>query len=154
VRDRTATKAEVEAAFEMAYEEFSRAKRLGFLKKAAAEPDVVFRYFVHDAISRFPDEVLPPSLRDYICSALSEEPKGKRTYAGSRNLRIIQVVYLVMDRGFDPTRNDATRTKERCGEPVNQSACSIVAKALRRVGVRLDERSVEDIYLRGPGKLG
>jgi hypothetical protein len=150
VRDPAATKAEVEAAIEAAHEEFSRAMRYGlFPRKGAVGPDFLLRWQAHHIIERLPDEVMPSSVRDYACSILSEPPKGlKHTYAEDRDVFIVEVIGLVIGRGFLPTRNDATRTKERYGEPVNQSACSIVAKALARIGVRLSERAIEDIWAR------
>jgi hypothetical protein len=148
VRDPAATKAEVEAAIEAARKQFAFAMKCGlFPKKGAVEPDFLLREQAHDIIKGLPDEVMPSSVRDYACSMLSEPPKGlKHTYAADRDLLISEVLGDVVGRGFPPTRNDATRTKEKYGELANQSACSIVEKALKRVGVHLSERAIEDIW--------
>src|SRR5262249_59547477 len=104
----------------------------------AGMPDRQLRYEARDLIKRLPDEVIREHVRDYVCGVLSETPKGlKRTYAAGRDGYIAEAVYDATRRGFPPTRNAATRGKE--------SACSLVAKALARVGVNLSERTVEDI---------
>jgi hypothetical protein len=145
VRDPAATKAEIEAAIEAACEEFRRLKRLGWFPKKKPF-DNPLRYEALELIKRLPDEVMPPHLRDYICGVLSKEKGLRRTYAAGRDGDIAYAVWDATMRGFHPTRNEATRRKEALGKPAGQSACSIVTKALARVGVHMSERSIEDIW--------
>jgi hypothetical protein len=145
VRDPAATKAGIEAAIEGACEEFRWLKgRAWFPKKLPFDNQL--RYEALDLIKRLPDEVMPPHLRDYICGVLSKEKGLRRTYAAGRDGHIAYAVWDATCRGFSPTRNEATRRKEALGEPAAQSACSIVTKALARVGVHMSERSIEDIW--------
>jgi len=165
MRDPAATKAEIEAAIEAACEEFRWLKEhWSFPKKYPDEPDALLRDEARNVIKRLPDEVIarfmsplmrnqmkmkPAHLRDYVCGLLSKTPNGlRRTYAAGRDKQIAEVVDGIVERGFPPTRNEATREKEKGGEAANQSACSIVAKALERIGVDIAERTVEDIYAR------
>jgi hypothetical protein len=148
MRDSAAMKAEIEAAIEEACQEFRWLKGLGwFPKKSPVEPDGALNIDAHLLIKKLPDKVMPEHLRDYVCGVLSRTRKELRhTYAAGRDLYIVDVIYRVTMRGFPPTRNDATRDKEERGEPAGQSACSIVTKALARVGVSMNERHLEDIW--------
>jgi len=145
VRDPAATKAEIEAAIEGACKEFGWLKGRGWFPKKLPF-DNQLRYEALDLITRLPDEVMPPHLRDYICGALSKTRGVRRTYAAGRDGLIAYAVWDATMCGFRPTRNEATRRKEALGEPASQSACSIVTKALARVGVHMSERSIEDIW--------
>jgi len=145
VRNPAATKAEIEAAIEAAREEFGWLKGRGWFPKKLPF-DNQLRYEALDLITRLPDEVMPPHLRDYICGALSKTRGVRRTYAAGRDGLIAYAVWDATMCGFRPTRNEATRRKEALGEPASQSACSIVTKALARVGVHMSERSIEDIW--------
>jgi hypothetical protein len=145
VRDPAATKAEIEAAIEGACEEFGWLKGRGWFPKKLPF-DKQLRYEALDLIKRLPDEVMPPHLRDYICGVLSKEKGLRRTYAAGRDEHIAYAVWDATMRGFPPTRNEVTRRKEALREPAAQSACSIVTKALARVGVHMSERSIEDIW--------
>jgi hypothetical protein len=145
VRDPAATKAEIEAAIEAACEEFGWLKGRGWFPKKLPF-DNQLRYEALDLIKRLPDEVMPPHLRDYICGVLSKEKGLRRTYAAGRDGHIAYAVWDATMRGFPPTRNEVTRRKEALREPAAQSACSIVTKALARVGVHMSERSIEDIW--------
>jgi hypothetical protein len=150
MRDPAAVNPRIEEAIEAACEEFRWLKeRWGFPKKLPDEPDFLLRTQAHDIIKTLPDEVLPAHLRDYVCGLLSKTPDGvRRTYAAGRDLYIAEVVDGIVGRGFPPTRNEATRARERYGASANESACSIVAKALARVGVHMSERSIEDLWAR------
>lgn len=66
--------------------------------------------------------------------------KGQRSYF-YRDFTIGEAVELVMKYGFGATRNDASRQKG-----VRESACSIVARALKRCEVKLDEDSINKIW--------
>ena len=145
MRDPAATKAEIEAAIEGACKEFGWLKGRGWFPKKLPF-DNQLRYEALDLIKRLPDEVMPPHLRDYICGALSKTRGVRRTYAAGRDGLIAYAVWDATMCGFRPTRNEATRRKEALGEPASQSACSIVTKALARVGVHMSERSIEDIW--------
>ena len=134
MRDPAATKAEIEAAIEGACKEFGWLKGRGWFPKKLPF-DNQLRYEALDLITRLPDEVMPPHLRDYICGALSKTRGVRRTYAAGRDGLIAYAVWDATMCGFRPTRNEATRRKEALGEPASQSACSIVTKALARVGV-------------------
>jgi hypothetical protein len=151
MRDPTAVNdPRVEEAVEAACAAFRSLKELGwFPKKLPDEPDALLRYRAHDVIKGLPDEVMPAHLRDYVCGLLSKTPEGlRRTYAASRDQYIAEIVDDMVRRGFPATRNDATRAKESRGASANQSASSIVAKALARIDVNVSERSVEDIWAR------
>jgi hypothetical protein len=88
---------------------------------------------------------LPEPLRGYIADSLQKKinagpsRRGKHRQAGlPRNFVVMYVVARVADHGFHPTRNREQKTHE--------SACSIVAEALERVGVHIEETSVEKIW--------
>jgi hypothetical protein len=139
VRDPTATNLEVEAAIEEACKDLGYAKRHGWLTKKLPF-DNQLRHEALNLIERLPDEDMPPHLRDYICGVLSKEKGLRRTYAAGRDQAIIEVLYSIAKwRGFSPTRNRSRKTV---------SACFIVAAALARIGVHMNERSIEDIWSR------
>jgi hypothetical protein len=148
MRDPVAVNREVEKAIEAACAEFRWLKaRWGFPKKLPDEPDFLLRHQAHDVIKALPEDVMPAHLRDYVCGLLSKTPDGLRhTYAAGRDIYIAETVDGIVGRGFPATRNEATRAKERRGAPANQSACSIVAKALARIGAHVEERSIEKIW--------
>jgi hypothetical protein len=150
MRDTTATNPEIEAAIEAACEEFRWLQRLGwFPKKSPDEPDelLLLRWEAQAIIRSLSDEIMPAHLRDYVYGLLCETPKGgKRRYAAGRDQYIAEVLNDIVRRGFLPTRNEAMRDQEKRGKPANQSACSVVQKALARIGVHMHERSIEDIW--------
>src|SRR5258708_30777426 len=135
----------MEAAIEGGWEEFGGLKGGGGCPRKLPF-DTRLRYEALDLIKRLPAEVMPPHLRDYICGVLSKEKGLRRTYAAGRDGDIAYAVWDATMRGFPRTRNEATRRKEALGEPAGQHACSIVTKALARVGVHMSERSIEDIW--------
>jgi hypothetical protein len=143
---RKQTEADIEAAVEAAYSRLKFFKNHGWLReKGVIEPERLVRFEAFFAISKLPDEVMPAFLRNRICRVLLEPPKGKRTYAGGRDRYIDEVLFFIGMRGFGPTRNPAMREKEKRGEPASQSQCSIVAKALKRLGIPIDEQNLERI---------
>jgi hypothetical protein len=95
-------------------------------------------------ILRVPDEFMPAHVRNYILKLLNQTPRGRRAYRGARDVYIAEAVSAVVERGFSPTRNNASRAKKNSAE----SACSIVQKALARLGANIDETTVEAIRLR------
>jgi hypothetical protein len=94
-------------------------------------------------------ENMPPLLRSFIANKLrtiasaktATGKRGRHVYENiGRDFPIMFVVARVSERGFDPTRNDAQRSED--------SACSIVTKALERVGggYCMSEDNVEKIW--------
>lgn len=87
---------------------------------------------------------LPPNLSAYIAVRLRNgctPIKERRHWATGRDIRISLAVRHVMTMGFLPYRNEATRDAER-----GESACSIVATALGRLGVAIGEHAVVKIW--------
>jgi hypothetical protein len=147
VRDPTVTNLEVEAAIEAACESFFWFEGQEWFPQKKPV-DAALHHEAYELTKRLPDMIMPVSVREYICEALSRSEKGlKRTYAAGRDRHIVQVVYeMARERGFPPTRNAAMRERERLGQPASQSACSIVTKALARLDVHMQERAIEDIW--------
>jgi hypothetical protein len=145
------TDLKVEAAIKMAREHFMWLKRHGwFLKKSGLDPDAELRHAAHALICGLPDEIMPAHLRSYVARVLSKAPEGlKRTYSAGRDQYLLEALYDTIRLDFPATRNDATRDKG-----TQESACSIVQKALARVGVHMEERTVEDIWSNRPEKSG
>jgi hypothetical protein len=92
---------------------------------------------------------LPAHVRDRLCALEGAEPKllprgrgryGKGMY-GPRNVAIRGAVKLALRLGFNFARNPAQRDHE--------SACSIVRKALKRLGVHLSESHIARICDKG-----
>jgi hypothetical protein len=128
----------VEAAMESAGRILGLQKRLGMFRKARSkdDPERDLRLAARGRILMY--GLLPERERDVVCRMLGQErPIGRPTYA-MRNRAIAGMVRQIKERGFDATRNAATR---------RESACSIVAKALARLGLNLSERTVEDIWM-------
>jgi hypothetical protein len=75
-------------------------------------------------------------------TSYSRVPINKRAadtrIATYRNFVIIYAVARLTQQGFRPTRNREQEAQE--------SACSIVTEALKRVGVHMDESNVEKIW--------
>ena len=87
---------------------------------------------------------LPLWLQEYVVFAArhnghgSHRKRGRDPYVNRhRNDRIATAVNLLADDGFCPTRNTVTTTE--CG-------CSIVAKALERIGIHMSEANVAAIW--------
>jgi hypothetical protein len=141
VRDPTATNPEVEAAIESACESFwwIEAQEWSPQKKPV---DIPLHHEASYHIKGIPGLIMPARVREYILGVLSRSAESQRhTYAAGRDQDIVQVVHEIATKhGFPPTRNRETRRTE--------SACSIVAKALARLGVCMSERSIEDIWAR------
>ena len=120
---------------------------LGRLGKGPADPDGTLRAEAWAHIQLLPDSVLPEHLREHVCQLLSERPAGRLTYGDGRDLFIVSAIERARSRGFHPTRSNTSRDKGSA-----ESACSIVQKALARLGVNMSERMVEDIWSQSPGK--
>jgi hypothetical protein len=88
---------------------------------------------------------IPLPLREYLASILFERAETGRRRGGPhpdthlpRNFVITYAVARVSERGFSPTRNRARGAQE--------SACSIVTKALKRTGRHMGEDTIEKIW--------
>lgn len=129
---------EAKAAIDTATDYLDICQRHGWLRKRYIDlPDEDLRMAAQGCIAVMPDDMLPAPLRIYVCRLLQERPTTRRTNR-TRDACIAGVVRLLVDRGFDPTRNAAKRGKE--------SACSIVQKVLAHLGLHLSERTIEDIW--------
>jgi len=92
---------------------------------------------------------LPLSLRQYIANSLHSQAKeapqrrrGRDPYANNtRDFYIALTVSMIVGLGFRPTRNRATKYKDKA-----ESACSITAKALAKCDLYMDESNVERIW--------
>ena len=91
---------------------------------------------------------LPPNLRAYIALLLrrrSETP-GRRRRGGDkyanvdRNVFIVGALTHLKHRGFKPTRNRESKNDRR------ESGCSIVAQALKRIGIHITEVGIEEVW--------
>jgi hypothetical protein len=97
---------------------------------------------------------MPEDARKFLLGMLITTPPRRRSrYIGGaywlRDRAITEAVEYVAGRGFSPTRNDATR--DNAG---NESASSIVATALSRLGIDLPERRIESIWNNRPKRPG
>jgi hypothetical protein len=124
--------------------------------------DLFFPLLVAEFIEH--KESLPESFRQWLVDELRKLPKGRRAplynpahsadLLGPRNQhrdsQIGRAVLAVVSRyHIRPTRNRAKRP----GSNPTESACSIVAKALGKLGINLTESAVEAIWNRlGGGK--
>jgi hypothetical protein len=90
-------------------------------------------------------------LRDYACRRLSGDMKpppvkpARGRSADDNQWRNVCIVgYLIpplLRAEFSPTRNEATES---------ESACSIVSKALAKIGIKLGEKAIAKIWARYP----
>jgi hypothetical protein len=141
MRDPTAVDVEaaVEAARKFLHDEFFQ---YGFDRRAAEQ---LPRYWDAYHIAEAKD--VPEDVRERVCQLLISH-RGKRPTYALRDHYIGLAIRSTVERGFAPTRNDASRGGRA-------SACSIVAEALGQLGIDLLERGVEHIWRlsrRRPGK--
>jgi hypothetical protein len=116
---------------------------LGYLHQCgvldARDPDSVHRAEVLEALCSgkpFSDDA-----RTFVLAMVAGVPRKRRPLNTYRDRWIATVIARIVNRGFDPTRNDATRDKG-CGH----SACNIVTEMLNEIGIPLGERTVEGIW--------
>jgi hypothetical protein len=91
---------------------------------------------------------LPPHLSAYICAVLfmrsdkrARRRRGGNPYANAaRDTFIVGAVARLVREGFNPTRNRALLNE------AEESACSIVVKALERIGMHLTEAGIEKAW--------
>jgi hypothetical protein len=91
---------------------------------------------------------MPHNLRMYVMvilrhryEALPPRSRGGDKYANfARNLFIVGSLRRLKARGFKPTRNRETRNDPK------ESGCSIVAQALRRIGIHITPIGVEEVW--------
>jgi hypothetical protein len=91
------------------------------------------------------------SLRDYICGRLmlgapQPTPKKGRSAEKNRWRDVCIQGWLIppLLPGFPATRNEATKT---------ESACSIVSKALKNIGIKLSEKGVANVWNARPSSM-
>jgi hypothetical protein len=90
--------------------------------------------------------IVDPHLRSYASERLSgdvppprEDRRNKHAY---RDAVIAGwLIHPLVLKGMSPTRNEATKDRDK-----GESACSIVSKALIRVGLSLSERRLAEIW--------
>lgn len=102
-----------------------------------AEADAMLREIARARLQ----EGLPPNLADYIAKVLADQRRPDRRGRPRSFDRDVWIYYAVEDikrRDFKPTRNEATEQRE--------SASSIVAAALKELGVTMPEKSIERIW--------
>jgi nicotinamidase-related amidase len=78
-------------------------------------------------------------VRGPLLEAMKKRRRGKPTLH-FRDSSISAVAIPLLEQGYDPTRNDETRYKE--------SASSIIREALRRLGVTMEEKTINAIVLK------
>jgi hypothetical protein len=108
--------------------------------------DQTARVALHTALAQFVSagEPIPDALRPYLLLLLDvgRVAPGKRGISphgdAARNECICQAIKAVVPYGFDPTRNEATE---------GLSACAIVQEELETLGLRLAEKTLNDIWL-------
>ena len=116
--------------------------------KAAIAGHVVINTALREVIIEklLAKETLQPNLEEYLINhiVLTDRNKQKVNNGGrppvdffARNVMISIAVQNTIRRGFHPTRNDI---------PHGESACSIVALALGKLGVTLTEKHVAKIW--------
>jgi hypothetical protein len=104
-------------------------------------------------------ETLPHWLVEFLVWGTRDGAKARREGCRSssraydnveRDQIIAYTVRFIVDvTGLRPYRNEATRSKEG-----NQSGCSIVARALKLIGVDLSEAGVEKVWSEKKGATG
>jgi hypothetical protein len=85
-----------------------------------------------------------PHARDRMLSALKQgrpplRPKPGRRTNPLRDGWIAHIIEIIRREGFDPTRNDAAKSKGTC-----ESACSIVATAFREIEEGIKEQETRE----------
>jgi plasmid stabilization system protein ParE len=143
-----AVNAKVEEAIAGAVRTLQGPAKAGYFKPCRLDPVEVAER--HNArLYVMADHAIRPQMRALILRRLTgREPLPRRPgrYAGDefriRNAIIVGAIERAHKRGFDPIRNDASRTNR-----TSVSACSIVHTALKRLGVTgLSERRIEEIW--------
>jgi hypothetical protein len=112
-----------------------------------SEADAYLCYSALDYILR--GKPLPGYLRGHIYGLLLKRAlsPGKRGRGGNpdalftRNMRIAALVRRLQTEGIPPTRHRAA-----CNNGAGRSGCSMVAEALAKVGIHIDETGIEKIW--------
>jgi hypothetical protein len=92
---------------------------------------------------------LPEHLRKYVAEKLLEQSQALPTQRRGRNphinrrrnLYIVLAIMRLGERGFQPTRIEATAVMDG-----RKSACSIISVALERLGIHLSEQAVAKVW--------
>jgi len=89
---------------------------------------------------------LPDYAKHYAIFAVLEQTKKRRgkPTRSHRDDAIRRVAIKLVMQGYKPTRNDVTRDKD--------SASSIICQALRRLGEKLSEKSINAIVAKIPAR--
>ena len=92
---------------------------------------------------------LPFSLRQYVSGILRKPlPRKHRLANRGRDIQISFAVERLVEQGFRPTRNLASRGGG------SESGCSIVRAALEGMGIHLSEDAIEKIWKRTGNLIG
>jgi hypothetical protein len=126
------------------YDDEKGAKLVKMAIAGDVDADAVLCGFAFQFIIR--KRQMPSSLGSYIMGMLwrgyMEDPprrRGGNKYANRRrDVFIFGAISRLKALGFHPTRNEATDSRE--------SGCSIVAKALKLIGMDLGEAGVEEVW--------
>jgi len=91
-------------------------------------------------------KVLPQKLALYVGEILfNRRPSGRGKQRAERNMvrdmLILAGVRELEARGYTPTRS-----RNRHNKPPADSGCAVMSEVLRRIGMGIDEGTVEDIY--------
>jgi hypothetical protein len=99
-------------------------------------------------------EEMPPDVRNYILGLLKSARKAMRSRARrgrgqserERNDVIRDAADLLALAGYKPRRSDAAHKVDGGVDSGTMSASCIIAEALSRMGIKMKERAVEDIF--------
>jgi hypothetical protein len=129
------------------YDDEKGAELVADARKGDTDADSVLcgfaRYFVEGGCP------LPEHLRKYIAGKLFEQSeaapaqrRGRNPHINRRrNLYIVLAIMRLGERGFQPTRNEATALMDG-----RESACSVISVALERLGIKLSEQAVAKVW--------
>ena len=92
---------------------------------------------------------LPFALSRYLIGILRKGLPLKHKLANrGRDLQVCFCIKLLVEEGFLPTRNLASRGSD------TESACSVVRAALEKMGIVMSEDAIEKIWKKSRGLLG
>ena len=83
-------------------------------------------------------------LADVLCDRIDTETRGPRQKNVDRDYCIFRAVQMLTERGFKPTRNEATKQKSACA--IVAEAYSVVAEELQLPGGALEEKNIVKIW--------
>jgi len=130
---RDPTDLKVEAAIEEVTAVLGLAARLGAFDHGSPD-DVNVEARIKVTIASLRGS-LPKHVCTYLDQLLLEREQADRDHGSDRNRWIVAAIAELQKRGFRPHRRGR-----------RESACSIVQKALARLGVHLSEHTLEDLW--------